>query len=464
MIPRLIHFVWVGRPVPDWAKENMRIFAQINPDYQVKLHGEDVLLECFQHAYERVGENPGHRYARQADVLRVCALLRYGGWYFDCDFLPFRPLDDLYRAYGHFPEGCFLTHAANHHQTGRPIIANGLIAATLHSPMLALIATGIMLAAEAERELSWDAYGPQLYTTLAGLHPGLVRIGEMRMFYPIRRPRSIDGRLPADCRSGLRIRGGGGGNATADAAHVPCGHARRGRPVNIRPFLITGCGRSGTRYTADLFRALRIPTGWEQTANPLLFPEFRARDYLHVLRRRKLCGDSNWLAVPYLKRIPRSVVVFHQIRHPLKVIRSLLALRFFGDDTIRCTWRGNPLHTILPVSHLDGLGSWNTAVERCADYWLRWNLLCEMLAKAGGFEYYRYRFEDLVYPGLHTLPYVLCTIGKRVRVNDRKLWPGVKNQHQWFQPDDGGFEWDDLPCGELRDAVREKAVVYGYTA
>jgi hypothetical protein len=185
VIPHRIHFVWIGPERPWWAIQNAKMFADFNPGFTIQWHGEEVLLKSFEYAYRRIDESPQHVYARRADILRVCALLRHGGWYIDSDFMPIRPLWDLYREYGHFPSGCFLTRCANHHQTGLPIIANGFIASTPDSPMLGLIATGIMMAAETERELAWDAYGPGLYTRLVGLYPELVRLGAMSDFYRI---------------------------------------------------------------------------------------------------------------------------------------------------------------------------------------------------------------------------------------------------------------------------------------
>lgn len=171
--------------MPAWAHRNVQQFRTFNQDARVHIHGDEVMLECFRTAYDRIDSKSQYANAQRADILRVCALLRYGGWYFDCDFLPIRALSDLYRAYLGFPEGCFLAKCSTHHETGEPIVGNGVIAADCDHPMLALIATGIMMQAETEREIGWDYYGPHLYTTLAGLHPSLVRLGEMRDFCPI---------------------------------------------------------------------------------------------------------------------------------------------------------------------------------------------------------------------------------------------------------------------------------------
>ena len=185
MIPKNLHFVWVGPAVPWWAKRNIELFRDFNRGYHVTIHGEEVLLECFRKAYDRIDESPQHAWARKADILRVCALLRHGGWYFDVDFLPIRKLVDLERQYHQFPEGCFLAYCSRDHNTGERIVGNGVIAATSESPMLARIAMGIMLQAEIEREIGWNYYGPWLYTTLVGLHPNLVRVAPMEEFCPL---------------------------------------------------------------------------------------------------------------------------------------------------------------------------------------------------------------------------------------------------------------------------------------
>lgn len=36
----------------------------------------------------------------------------------------------------------------------------------------------------------------------------------------------------------------------------------------MNPFLITGCGRSGTRYMGDYLSVNGIPTGWERVLTP----------------------------------------------------------------------------------------------------------------------------------------------------------------------------------------------------
>ena len=95
MIPKIIHFVWLGSDVPNWARRNIAEFDRINGDYQIKLHTDDsMLLDELRGAWEAC-THP----SMQADLLRLSILMREGGWYFDVDYWPLRPLEDAVRAW-----------------------------------------------------------------------------------------------------------------------------------------------------------------------------------------------------------------------------------------------------------------------------------------------------------------------------------------------------------------------------
>ena len=111
-------------------------------------------------------------------------------------------------------------------------------------------------------------------------------------------------------------------------------------------FVVTGAGRSGTGYIARILTAAGVPTGHEDWFGPvpgLRGPETVTRATIWMklkapgsrfrveLRRRRggLVGDSSWLAVPHLPRFRG--LVYLQVRHPLKVIGSLVGMDFFGS-------------------------------------------------------------------------------------------------------------------------------------
>jgi len=175
-IPRLVHFVWVGPDMPDWARANVEMFKRLNPDFRFLLHGKEILIEQFRAGYEAIEGK--HEWARKSDLLRLSALLKLGGWYFDCDFLPLRPLRDIYDDHDAFPEGCFLTQ-------GTPtLVANGIIGAAVNAEFMGVLREEVGRLAAPGKSLSWGAYGPQLYTALARKHAAAIRIGQQEMFYP----------------------------------------------------------------------------------------------------------------------------------------------------------------------------------------------------------------------------------------------------------------------------------------
>ncbi len=129
---------------------------------------------------------------------------------------------------------------------------------------------------------------------------------------------------------------------------------------NLR-LLVTGCARSGTKFTAFLLQRLKINAPHER------------------LGRDGICSWT--MAVPCEKRPfgpPTSRVsfeeVFHQVRDPLAVMRSSTTLT--ADS-----WEFIHQH----------IGSPDAAhpIVRAARYWLLWNEAAERMAT------WRYRVEDL---------------------------------------------------------------------
>lgn len=110
MIPQIINFVWVpgedGRDLPEWAERNVEEFRALNPECEIKVHGKEVLLPEYVDAYNRC-----RLACQKSDILRYSALERNGGWYFDVDYWPLRPIDDIIRAYMLSGEQMLVTHS-----------------------------------------------------------------------------------------------------------------------------------------------------------------------------------------------------------------------------------------------------------------------------------------------------------------------------------------------------------------
>jgi hypothetical protein len=108
----------------------------------------------------------------------------------------------------------------------------------------------------------------------------------------------------------------------------------------VTPFLITGCGRSGTAWAASLFTALGYPCGHEEAFS---------RDRDGPLTE----SEASWLAVPYLDSLPEGTPVLRIMRDPYKVVQSIIAKGFLSrdDDYDKFVARHRP-DIVSPSTHL----------------------------------------------------------------------------------------------------------------
>lgn len=176
-IPRLLHFVWIGGPMPEWAVYNVARFKALNPGWMVLVHDETVLLDSLKAAYAKISGE--HEAERKADLLRLSALAKFGGWYFDVDFLPLRPMKDILELHKNVPEGFFLTRATPE------LVANGIIGATVVSPVLKAMIDMARQRLTGGAQASWDAVGPKLATSIWEQHGGEFQLGDVKNFYPV---------------------------------------------------------------------------------------------------------------------------------------------------------------------------------------------------------------------------------------------------------------------------------------
>ena len=220
-----------------------------------------------------------------------------------------------------------------------------------------------------------------------------------------------------------------------------------------RRVLVTGCGRSGTRYMTFVLRRLGLDVPHERLG----------RD-----------GMASWtMAVEAAERPygpPSDAVrfehVFHQVRHPLAVIRSV---ETFGPGSWEFVYAHTPCRPEDPP------------LVRGAKYWLHWNDHAERAAC------WRYRVEDVAasLPDLcDRLGVAFRAVAERVPadVNTRRrgrvlhladelaerlhvdLPRGLRDRVAATGPARPPLTWDELEATDavLADRVRERALAYGY--
>jgi hypothetical protein len=219
--------------------------------------------------------------------------------------------------------------------------------------------------------------------------------------------------------------------------------------------LVTGAGRSGTKYVCFVLRRLGLDVRHERIG----------RD-----------GIASWCMAVDADRapwgVPRSAYeftnVFHQVRHPLAAIASCTT---FKDES----WRF--------IRESVGCTPDESVLLRAAQYWLLWNERAEAGAT------WRYRIEDLpiVFPefcerlGVEADSSVLERVP--TDVNTRRFGrPFHLYEHLWeslrLDPSESGrrwtgllgeaarrpLSWEDLAAvsATWAERVRRKAIEYGY--
>lgn len=164
LIPKRLHYVWVGGPLPEERRAYLDSWRASNPDFEIVRWDEaniDLSVPALGRAYRR------GQWARVADIARLVAVARQGGIYLDTDFKVFRPLTPLL---GH---ACFYGF-----QLAAPSpdwVANGAFGAVPGHWFVREALARTLALREAPLGLTRPtAFGPKLVTALLREH-GLAR-------------------------------------------------------------------------------------------------------------------------------------------------------------------------------------------------------------------------------------------------------------------------------------------------
>lgn len=208
------------------------------------------------------------------------------------------------------------------------------------------------------------------------------------------------------------------------------------RWLDTHRFVITGTGRSGTRYMATVLQWLRIRCGHEELFTPV------GRVPNPFLR-----GDSSWMALPHLDRF--TGYVLHTVRHPVDTINSFLGIGFFDDEVDELT---QPFRDFAE-EHAPEVFVYETPVERAMAWYVNWNRRIEEYAHK------RVRVEDVSGDDLHDLVRYAGAFHATWEIQERlsEIPTDVNSR------DRADLSWDDLPDGELKAELAQMAKDYGYT-
>ena len=219
-----------------------------------------------------------------------------------------------------------------------------------------------------------------------------------------------------------------------------------------KPFIITGCGRSGTMLMARLLNAMGIRTSFEEffTANSPLDGYFP-----HWLRDTHTCGEVSSLAVPYLRYDDfksREVVLLHQVRNPVAVVASLMGQETWTEKR----WWPNVKFNFRHLPILDPEN--DDPLVLSMKYWAEWNRLVENAGPV-----FQYRIEDILKESFWEE--LLTHIEEDVpRETVRKvMWTSYSDDYN-HRERDTSISWHRIPDSQLKHSLYQQALSYGYSA
>ena len=175
MIPKIIHFVWIGGPMPRWAVRNVQEFRDLNPGHEIRIHDEASLLPELEAAYASATYD-----AARADLIRYSALRVSGGWYFDVDFWPLRPVEDAERAQGLDGSRVFMPRIQSNKNPAMEY-ANGVLACGVGCAGMRTI----VRLASVKTAQSRTTFGPQLMAEAIRGNQSQFAIGESAWWFPV---------------------------------------------------------------------------------------------------------------------------------------------------------------------------------------------------------------------------------------------------------------------------------------
>lgn len=192
-IPKTIHRVWIGAPMPAEFAGYADDWQRLNPGHEVRLWTEadiDQLGLVNRELYDRAPELCPERYVPRfrSNLVRYEILHRHGGVYVDCDMVPLAPLPEVDAS----AWACW--------EQDRIWIGNSVLASAPGHPFFAALIDGAAASVAARPgERSPITTGPQYLTRTfkADVWPD-VKVLPERMFYPqswrnLDKPPDLDG-------------------------------------------------------------------------------------------------------------------------------------------------------------------------------------------------------------------------------------------------------------------------------
>lgn len=176
-IPKIMHHIWIGLPIPKYLQMNIRTWAEMHPDWDMKLWTEEEIDEIplknralYDQAEKIVPRDAVEQF--RADIVRYELLSLFGGMYTDVDTRPLRPIEPALEGHKEF--------AAREDRTW---VGNTYLAAVQGHPiMYALIDEMPRNVHRFRGKRPNKLSGPQYLTPIWNRHHG--HVAPREQFYP----------------------------------------------------------------------------------------------------------------------------------------------------------------------------------------------------------------------------------------------------------------------------------------
>jgi hypothetical protein len=170
--------------------------------------------------------------------------------------------------------------------------------------------------------------------------------------------------------------------------------------------LVTGTGRCGTVFMANLLTGMGWPCGHEAVFGPhglerarqILFGDARpenseiSKSGTILSEGTELVGESSYMSAPFLRSVDTTVI--HLVRNPFRVVGSLVGGLFRNfSKPFPTDFEDAPDHVLYErfmYEHLPELGRDMPQLDRGCLFYLRWN---EMIEASGRVDIF-HRVED----------------------------------------------------------------------
>lgn len=141
-------------------------------------------------------------------------------------------------------------------------------------------------------------------------------------------------------------------------------------------FIITGAPRAGTKYVARVLTECGIECMHEELFGidqvefdmPQVMKKGGVLNEWGPADGPPVCGESSWMAVPFLPMLGKKISIFHQMRNPVDSARSMYAVGLFREDRQK-----GKRYTKFIEKHTINTFQYKSEIDKCFAFWLEWN-------------------------------------------------------------------------------------------